>query len=158
MTVEFNPPANDARVLELVNKTNQFNLNGRRYTEADWRKQSEQPGAFSIAVSYQDKFGPLGKIAVLSGRHHDGVVELTAWVMSCRAFSRRIEDRCLEILFNKFAVDELRVQFEPTAKNGHTSEVFERYLDSKPAAAFSLSQAQFRERAPQLYQRVQFVP
>jgi len=158
MTVEFNPPASDARVLELVNKTNQFNLNGRRYTEADWRKQSEHPGAFSLAVSFHDKFGPLGKIAVISGFHHDGVVEVTAWVISCRAFSRRIEDRCLEILFNKFAVDELRLHFEPTAKNGHTSEVFERYLDSKPAAAFSLSQAQFRERAPQLYQRVQFVP
>jgi FkbH-like protein len=157
MTVEFNPPASDARVLELVNKTNQFNLNGRRYTDADWRKQSEQPGAFSLAVSYEDKFGPLGKIAVLSGRHHGGVVELTAWVMSCRAFSRRIEDRCLEILFDKFTVDELHLHFEPTAKNGPTSEVFERYLDSKPAAAFSLSQAQFRERAPQLYQKIQLV-
>jgi FkbH-like protein len=157
MTVEFNPPATDARVLELVNKTNQFNLNGRRYTEADWRKQFERSGAFAIAVSYQDKFGPLGKIAVLAGRHEDGVVQLSAWVMSCRAFSRRIEDRCLEILFDKFGVEELRLQFEPTAKNGPTGEVFERYLDSRPVGAFSLSAGRFRERAPHLYQRVQLV-
>ncbi len=154
LTVEFNPPASDARVLELVNKTNQFNLNGRRYAEADWRRQFEL-GAFALAVSYQDKFGPLGKIAVLCGRHADGVVQLSAWVMSCRAFSRRIEDRCLEILFDKFSVDEIRFQFEPTPKNGPTSDAFERYLGSKPASAFSLTRAQFTARAPLLYHRVE---
>ncbi len=157
VTIELNPPASDTRVLELVNKTNQFNLNGRRHTEADWRKQLEHPGAFAIAVSYQDKFGPLGKIAVLSGHRDDGVVHLNAWVMSCRAFSRRIEDRCLEILFEKFAVDELRFQFEPTSKNNPISEVFERYLDTKPEGSFALSRARFAERAPVLYQRVQWI-
>ena len=61
-------PASDPRVLELVNKTNQFNLNGRRYTEADWHRQLVSPGAVLVAVSYEDKFGPLGTIAVLAGR------------------------------------------------------------------------------------------
>jgi FkbH-like protein len=157
MTVEFNPLASDTRVLELVNKTNQFNLNGRRYTEADWRKERERGGAFVIAVSYQDKFGPLGKIAVLSGSHANGVVDVGAWVMSCRAFSRRIEDRCLEILFDKFGAGEIRFQFEPTPKNGPTLELFERYLDSKPAGAVSLSRARFEERAPLRYQRVELI-
>ena len=36
VTFDFGCAA-EPRVLELVNKTNQFNLNGRRYTEADWR-------------------------------------------------------------------------------------------------------------------------
>jgi FkbH-like protein len=157
VTVEFNPPASDTRVLELVNKTNQFNLNGRRYTETEWHRQLDRAGAFSAAVSYEDKFGRLGKIAVLCGRQQDGVVDLTAWVMSCRAFSRRIEDRCLEILFDKFGVEEIRFQFEPTPRNGPTSEVFERYLDSKPSEAFSLTRARFAERAPQLYHRVEVI-
>jgi len=77
--------------------------------------------------------------------------------MSCRAFSRRIEDRCLEILFEKFGVDEILFQFERTSKNQHTSEVFERYLGSKPTGAFSLSRARFTERAPLLYQRVESI-
>jgi FkbH-like protein len=157
VTVEFNPPASDGRVLELVNKTNQFNLNGRRYTEADWRKQSEQPGAFVLAVSYEDKFGPLGKIAVLGGRLMDGAVDLSAWVMSCRAFSRRIEDRCLEILFDRFGVQTIRFRFEPTPKNGPTSEAFERYLQTRPGGEFELSHALFSERAPLLYHRVQLI-
>jgi predicted enzyme involved in methoxymalonyl-ACP biosynthesis len=54
--------------------------------------------------------------------------------MRCRAFSRRIEARCLELLFNKFSAAELRFESEPTPKNGPTSEVFERYLDTNPTA------------------------
>jgi predicted enzyme involved in methoxymalonyl-ACP biosynthesis len=77
--------------------------------------------------------------------------------MSCRAFSRRIEDRCLEILFDRFGVDEIRLQFEPTPKNGPTGEAFERYLQAKPAGEFKLPRALFSERTPQLYQRVQFI-
>jgi FkbH-like protein len=157
ITAEFNPPASDGRVLELVNKTNQFNLNGHRYTEAEWRKQLEQPGAFVLAVSYEDKFGPLGKIAVLCGRHVDGSVDLSAWVMSCRAFSRRVEDRCLEILFDRFGVETIRFRFEPTAKNGPTGEAFERYLQAKPTGQFELSRARFSECAPLLYHRVQYI-
>ena len=157
ITVEVNPPARDERVLELVNKTNQFNLNGRRYTEAEWRKEIEQPGAFVLAVSYEDKFGPLGKIAVLCGRHVDRAVDLSAWVMSCRAFSRRIEDRCLEILFDRFGVETIRFRFEPTQKNGPTSEAFERYLQAKPGGEFELSRAVFSERAPLLYQQVKVI-
>jgi FkbH-like protein len=157
ITAEFNPPASDGRVLELVNKTNQFNLNGHRYTEAEWRKQLEQPGAFVLAVSYEDKFGPLGKIAVLCGRHVDRSVDLSAWVMSCRAFSRRVEDRCLEILFDRFGVETIRFRFEPTAKNGPTGEAFERYLQAKPTEQFELSRARFSECAPLLYHRVQYI-
>src|SRR5262249_30432752 len=48
VTVDFGA-GEQPRVLELVNKTNQFNLNGRRYTEADWRKLLAAPGAFVAA-------------------------------------------------------------------------------------------------------------
>ena len=50
-----------------MNKTNQFNLNGVRYTEAEWKSLSRRPGAFLATVSYEDRFGPLGRIAVLGG-------------------------------------------------------------------------------------------
>ncbi|MDQ1470874.1 MAG: hypothetical protein QOJ99_2354, partial [Bryobacterales bacterium] len=42
---DFQPAAGDSRLLELVNKTNQFNLNGARYTEADWLEAISRPGA-----------------------------------------------------------------------------------------------------------------
>ena len=54
----------DRRAFELVNKTNQFNLNGRRFQPADWAAALARPGAWLAVVSYQDRFGALGKIAV----------------------------------------------------------------------------------------------
>ena len=77
--------------------------------------------------------------------------------MSCRAFSRRIEDRCLEILFDRFGVEEVRFRFEPTSKNGPARDALERYLQAQPAGEFALSSTQFSEHTPVLYQRVQFI-
>ena len=61
-------PKGDARSFELVNKTNQFNLNGKRLSETEWRNFFADPAAFAVAVSYKDKFGSLGKIAVIMGK------------------------------------------------------------------------------------------
>ena len=60
----------DPRALELVNKTNQFNLNGKRYTQGSWHNYFLDPESFLLLVSYKDKFGPLGKIAVIAGRRN----------------------------------------------------------------------------------------
>jgi FkbH-like protein len=156
MEVEFNPPPEDARVLELVNKTNQFNLNGQRHTESEWRRDLDNPGAFVMVVSYKDKFGALGKIAVLKGARNNGHVDVSAWVMSCRAFSRRIEHRSLEILFERFGAGEVRFQFEPTPKNSPLREMFEGFLDTPPTGDFALSRARFSERVPALHHKVEY--
>ena len=58
-------PEEDARPFELVNKTNQFNLNGKRFSESEWRRFSSDPATFVLSVSYKDKYGPLGTIAVM---------------------------------------------------------------------------------------------
>ena len=78
--------AGDARAFELVNKTNQFNLNGKRLSESEFQTALNRPGAVSLVVSYQDKYGPLGKIAVALGEVAGSVLKLDTWVMSCRAF------------------------------------------------------------------------
>ena len=98
LTFDFGSAA-EPRVLELVNKTNQFNLNGRRYTEADWRTLTSQTDAVVVSVSYEDKFGPLGTIAVVAGAVHGKHLAIETWVMSCRAFARRIEHQTLKMLF-----------------------------------------------------------
>jgi len=161
MTIEFDPPAEDSRVLELVNKTNQFNLNGRRYTEQEWRRGlaglPDSESSFVMTVSYRDRFGPLGKIAVIRGVSNGGKVEVGAWVMSCRALSRRIEHRCLEILFERFHTEELRLQFVATSKNAPLREMLARYGEGPPAGTILISRERFRERAPKLDHEVEFV-
>ena len=144
----------EPRVFELVNKTNQFNLNGRRYTEADWHKLLASPGAVLAAVSYEDKYGPLGTIAVLAGRIDGGCLHVETWVMSCRAFARRIEHQALRMLFDGAGVTEIRFSFTPTAKNGPTRDFFTGLLGEEPQSEFRLTRSQFEEKCPTLYHEV----
>lgn len=146
--------AGDPRVLELVNKTNQFNLNGIRYTEADWQRRLGEPGAFLATVSYTDKFGPLGKIAVIQGRAGSGRMHISTWVMSCRAFSRRIEFQSLKKLMERFSAQEITFDFKPTAKNGPTQEFLAGLLGAgEPPIA--LTRQQFLDKSPRLYHEVE---
>ena len=124
ITVDFDSAPTDARVLELVNKTNQFNLNGVRYTETYWQHALASPDAFLMTVSYQDKFGPLGRIAVIQGQVENSVLHVAAWAMSCRVFARRVEHQCLSVLFEQFSVNEIGFAFAPTPKNSPLQDFF----------------------------------
>jgi FkbH-like protein len=145
---------NEPRVFELVNKTNQFNLNGRRYTESDWRKLISAPGAVLAAIRYEDKFGPLGTIAVLAGQVDGKCLNVDAWVMSCRAFARRIEHQTLKLLFESAGVSEMRFSFAATAKNGPTREFFAAVMGEEPQSDFRLTRSEFEEKCPALYHEV----
>lgn len=148
---DFRLSAEDPRVLELVNKTNQFNLNGVRRAEAEWRADLLRPGALLAVVSYQDRFGPLGKIAVIQGRQTGGTLTVQTWVMSCRAFSRRIEHQCLKMLFDRYAPSEIVFEFAATPKNGPLQDFFASLTGARPGGTFSLTRAQFEAECPPLY-------
>jgi len=147
--------ASEPRVLELVNKTNQFNLNGKRYAQADWQKLTSAEGAVLAAVSYEDKFGPLGTIAAVAGQLNGGTtLVVETWVMSCRAFARRIEQQTLKMLFDTTGVGEIEFRFTPTAKNGPLREFFATLLGEEPQSDFRLTRGQFEAKCPPLYHEV----
>jgi FkbH-like protein len=145
----------DAREFELVNKTNQFNLNGRRFGEQEWRSFKSDSGAFVLSVSYKDKFGPLGTIALMLGRAEGRVIHLSAWVMSCRAFSRRIEYQCLKHLFETFGADEIAFDYCETPRNGPLREFFVQSFETVPIPSFRLTNEQFSSKVPPLYHFVE---
>jgi FkbH-like protein len=146
--------ASEPRVLELVNKTNQFNLNGARYTQPDWQKLLSAPGAVLAAVSYEDKFGPLGTIAAIAGRADGKRLIVDTWVMSCRAFARRIEHQTLKMLFENTGADDIQFRFTPTAKNGPLRDFFATLLGQQPQSEFRLTRSQFEAKCPALYHEV----
>lgn len=156
VVLEFSTDPTDGRALELVNKTNQFNLNGRRYTEGAWRDELTKVGSFLLTVTYQDRFGPLGKIAVLTGRCDGPEVRVTSWVMSCRAFARRIEHRCVEALFRRFATDQLVLEYAATPRNGPLQEFLTPYLgDATASECVVLRRDDFDRHCPPLFHQVE---
>jgi len=142
--------------LELVNKTNQFNLNGARYTEAEWKALQNRDGAFLTTVSYKDRFGPLGRIAILGGYQEGDRCLVDIWVMSCRAFSRHIEFQTLRQLFAHSPAPQIRFQFKPTDRNGPLQTFFGHFFpgDALSACELSLSAEVFAKSCPTLFQEV----
>lgn len=154
LTLEFNPPATDKRVVELVNKTNQFNLNGVRFTDSEWHEKAADPNTFTLAVSYQDKFGPLGKIGVVRGRREGNLLRVNAWVMSCRAFSRRIEYQTLLQLFERHEAASIAFDFTPTPKNKPMADFLRELVDQEPTKGTVLMREKFQEKLPKLYHQL----
>jgi FkbH-like protein len=146
--------ARDNRAFELINKTNQFNLNGKRFSESDWLNFLQDPAAFVLTGSYEDKYGPLGKVAVVMGKIAGRKVYVSSWVMSCRAFSRRIEHQCLKYLFEKLDVDEIVFDYEATPRNGPIRDFFAELLDGATAPSLSIRKASFNAKAPALFHRI----
>ncbi len=134
LVVDARPAHVDARLFELINKTNQFNINGHRLTQQDWTDLLADPAGMVVGISYTDKFGPLGRIAVIAGRVVAGVLEVGSFVLSCRAFSRGVEAATVLALFELFPLSAVRFQVQATPKNAPSCD-FLRGLGWDGAAA-----------------------
>jgi FkbH-like protein len=143
LTIDARKDRSNKRLLELINKTNQFNLNGTRISEGDWQRHLDDASGFAVGVSYEDRFGPLGVIAVMAGRQEGEVAEVTSWVLSCRAFSRKIEQHMLDYLFQARGVTAVRLAFQPTERNGPMQEFLQSFgLDCHSNGELDLSKRQ----------------
>jgi len=154
--LETHVAAADPRALELVNKTNQFNLNGRRYGQGEWNRLLRAGGTELLVIDYRDKFGPLGKIAAIVGRREPEAFRIVCWVMSCRAFARRIEHRSLELLFRRFGCPALVLDYEPTEKNRPLARFLESLTGKPLDGEFRLTRVQFEAACPALYHDVRW--
>ena len=155
VTLDFEKSYAGGRALELINKTNQFSLNGRRYTEAEWDRKLRREECFQLTVAYRDKFGPLGRIAVISGLRQESKLLVLDWVLSCRAFSRRVEHQCLFQLFRHFQVREIAFDYQPTPRNGPMREFLRSYLGAEPEGEPRLARPDFEALCPPLYHAVE---
>jgi FkbH-like protein len=153
ISLSFGVPS-DSRALELVNKTNQFNLNGRRYSDADWLRYMQTPGLVVVVAAYQDRFGLLGRIMTLAGKVEGRALSVDTWVLSCRAFSRRIEHRCLEYLFAKFDLDEVVFDFAGTPRNLPVQDFLRHASGLDPEPGLRLSRQRFLANLPPLFSAV----
>ncbi len=122
---------NVTRVTQLVNKTNQFNLTARRYTEAEICAIAGDPQGWSGAFKMWDRMGSYGLIGVLCCRPVDGgsTWEIDTWLMSCRALGRQMEkfmfDRLVEAAVGR-RINRIVGVYRPTAKNGLVKEMYDQ--------------------------------
>ncbi|MBI1358255.1 MAG: HAD-IIIC family phosphatase [Acidobacteria bacterium] len=109
-----------ARVAQLTQKTNQFNLTTRRYSEAQLEALAAQPGVRVWSLSVRDRFGDNGLTGVAITRQEGHVCEIDTLLLSCRVIGRTVETALLAWLARQAREDgarKLRGLFAPTKKN-----------------------------------------
>jgi FkbH-like protein len=123
MTITFQPfdAMGRARIVQLINKSNQYNLTTRRYTDPEVVEAENDPEVFTLQVRLKDIFGDNGMISVVICRPGEaGVWEIDTWLMSCRVLGRKVEHMVLrEVLEHAHAagISKLRGVYKPTDRN-----------------------------------------
>ena len=114
-------PVDVARVHELFNKTNQFNLTTQRYSLADVERFLADPAYRLGVASAADNFGAMGTIGLFLAEVRGGVARLDSFLMSCRALGRGIETAVMNCvkreMAEKFACRQMYAKFIPSGKN-----------------------------------------
>lgn len=118
-----------ARSTQLINKTNQFNLTTRRYSEAEVERIASDPRSVARAMRLADKFGDNGLISVVLARPDTAIADdellIDSWLMSCRVLGRQVEEAVLEVLAEAASSAGYRAlvgEYRPTERNGMVAE------------------------------------
>ncbi|HJS86487.1 MAG TPA: HAD-IIIC family phosphatase [Acetobacteraceae bacterium] len=117
------------RIVQLINKSNQFNLTTRRYTEADVLAVMDDPRAFGLQLRLIDRFGDNGVIAIVIGRRHGDDVRIDTWLMSCRVLGRQVEAATLNLIAaeaRRLGACRLIGEYIPTPKNAMVRDHYEK--------------------------------
>jgi FkbH-like protein len=122
MTITFQPfdEIGRARITQLINKSNQFNLTTRRYNEAQVREMETDPNCFTLQVRLVDTFGDNGMICVIICRRKADAWLVDTWLMSCRVLGRRVEQAVLQELVSHArgrGITRIVGTYSPTERN-----------------------------------------
>lgn len=120
-------PINIDRVVQLINKTNQFNLTGLRLGKTEVEQFAKEN--ISICGTLFDKFGNNGLVSVILGEILDNhTVVISLWIMSCRVFKRQMEyamfDELVRLCQNK-GIDKIIGQYIQMKKNMPVADLYQ---------------------------------
>ena len=129
MTAVIKPfePVYMARIAQLSNKSNQFNLTTRRYTQAEIEATAADPNYITLYGKLIDRFGDNGVVSVVIGQVLGGECHVDLWIMSCRVLKRDMEFAMMDELVRQCqarGVKKIVGHYYPTAKNGMVREFY----------------------------------
>ena len=134
--VEIHPLIDDevARVAQLSQKSNQFNVCTNRYSQEEIRKLARE--GLVVTAHAKDKFGDQGLVAYVVVRD----AAILDFVMSCRTMGRGIEERVeaeVERLVRERGVSRLSATWRDSGRNAPVRELFERFGFTKESSTSS---------------------
>ncbi len=119
-----------ARIAQLTQKTNQFNLTTRRYAEQQISELGLNPDCRVLSVRVRDRFGDQGLVGVAITRDQAETCEIDTFLLSCRVIGRSVETALLSYIAKDAAARGLRRlqgRFVPTKKNAPAREFYAQH-------------------------------
>lgn len=118
------------RVVQLIGKTNQFNVTTPRYSRAELESILAEPGAFGLTLRLRDRFGDYGLILLTIGRPSErATLEIDTFLMSCRAIARSVEEFAWGKVIERaqrLGYERIVACYRKTAKNELVADLFSR--------------------------------
>ncbi len=124
-------PAYMSRIAQLTNKSNQFNLTTKRYSQSEIEAIARDPEHVALYGRLCDKFGDNGVVSIVIGRIDGRMGEelhMELWLMSCRVLKRRMEYAMMDELVKKaqsIGIQKIIGYYYPTAKNAMVRDFYE---------------------------------
>lgn len=123
-------PAYLSRIAQLTNKSNQFNLTTKRYTQSEIEEISKNPLYLTLYGKLRDKFGDNGVVSVIIGEKkgmEKKELHIDLWLMSCRVLKRNMEFAMMDTLVGRArqeGIQKIVGYYYPTAKNAMVKEFY----------------------------------
>jgi FkbH-like protein len=119
-----------ARITQLVNKTNQFNLTTIRRDQAEVRRLMAAPGCLVYGLTARDRFGDYGLTGAAIVQDRGTACEIDTFLLSCRILGREVETAFLAALARAAGGRDRReivARYVPTAKNAPAADFLPRH-------------------------------
>ena len=116
-----------ARIAQLTNKSNQFNLTTRRYTQTEIEETAKDAGHITLYGKLVDRFGDNGVVSVVIGNIVGDACDIELWIMSCRVLKRDMEFAMMDELVatcRQRGLKKLIGHYYPTKKNKMVKEFY----------------------------------
>ena len=126
-TISEFEPIYMSRISQLTNKSNQFNLTTRRYSQTEIEETASDPMNITLYGKLEDKFGDNGVVSVVIGKRKENTLHIDLWLMSCRVLKRDMEFAMMDELVEKCqsaGITKIVGYYYPTAKNGMVKDFY----------------------------------
>ena len=130
LTAELGRPETSEELLrsyELLQRTNQLNLSGKKYQPEEFYHHVENNEHIHMILKCEDRFGSYGQVAYLETKHENGTLWITEFAMSCRVACKYVEAALMNELFRYFqnnGINQIRLQGVKTSRNDLLMQTF----------------------------------
>ena len=118
-----------ARIAQLTNKSNQFNLTTKRYSQTEIETVANDSDYITLYGKLWDRFGDNGVVSVVIGHVIDDECHIELWIMSCRVLKREMEYAMMDALVlncQKKRIRKIYGYYYPTSKNHMVEKFYEK--------------------------------